>query len=240
MIKQFYIGLSLLSNRAASKALHNEGRRILSLLDNQFGLQKNRSDEEPLIETETGGRPYYADHHADFSISHSRNIAAAAYLAESGKSPVVEPPALGRTGCDIQYIDPKKTHENIAARFFTQKERSYIAAGPASEQSALFCHIWALKEAYLKLKGLSIAEIEKAPEFLIGEKLPSSFYLYELGNPNGEHYALAAAIEKLPEPAGCHTEGPDLLWFSREALPLRSIAEIYAVESPEKTVSPKI
>ena len=215
----FFLGLSLLPITASSgvyKAQHDEGLRVLSLLD---------GGRSTAIEKEPSGRPRFADAHADFSISHSRRMVAVSY------SP-------GRTGCDIQYAHPKKTYDGITRHLLYPEELRYIEeASGARERSLRFCRLWALKECFLKANGLSVFAMKKSPAFLpggedtalsaAGKKISPSrqtagdfpyprltFYLYEFGGD--ERYVLAVAREE----TGAFQEAPELVWFSEETLPL--------------------
>jgi phosphopantetheinyl transferase len=243
MTEPFYIGLSWMSilnnGREGIRQIHkDEGRRILSLLDTDNGLSH-----------EPGGRPYFQDRHADFSISHSRNMAVAAWL--SNPDPARTP---CRLGCDIQYVDPRKPRTGISRRFLHECERAYIEEA-GSEAIRNFYRIWVLKEAWLKLHGLGVFEIVKAPAFSIGavdkagqdgngqngnEQL--DFFLYELAQPGGldsvcgEMYALAICRQRN------HFSGtaPEFRWFSETTLTLNRVENIYAAQSPDNTVTPKI
>jgi phosphopantetheinyl transferase len=193
MRTSFYIGLSWMSSEAGRsvKGRSAEGRRILAFLDANSGRQRE-------ILYEPGGRPYFADNggclerilnhgvhgvsrrkkqkyyrnsvssvvkflsfgrpHVDFSISHSRNMVAVAFKTSFLK---------GRVGCDVQYVDAGKSCVEISRRFFHATEQAYIEADPAA-QLRNFYRIWVLKEAWLKLHGLSVFEMKKAPAFSIG------------------------------------------------------------------------
>jgi hypothetical protein len=194
------------------------------------------------IHTEEGGRPYFGDRHADFSISHSGRAAAAAYYAGDSQN------TTARVGCDIQQVHPAKKREGIARRFFSLQEQKYIAAGAGSrERINRFYHIWVLKESYLKAKGLAVWGMEEVPSFAAensphhlggpGGETGMSFYLYELGDDGlgddrADFFMLAVCLP--------FSFRPVIRWFSAESLPETSIAEINAAVSPEKTVSPKM
>jgi len=227
--------MSILNNGGKERRqIHKEqGRRILSLLDTD-----NNMAHEP------GGRPYFPDGHADFSISHSRNMAVAAWL--SNPRPDQAP---FRLGCDIQYVDPRKPHTGISRRFFHDCERVYIEEA-GSETIRNFYRIWVLKEAWLKLYGLGVFEMAKAPAFSIGTGIDDAgqdgngqpdFFLYELTEPasvSGEMYALAVCRQRN------HFSGnnpqPEFRWFSDTTLTLNRVENIYAAQSPDNTVTPKI
>ena len=231
-MKPFYVGLSRVSNPGL---LHAAGRQVLALLHE--GCFPGEGTAE--IGTGPDGRPFFTAGNADFSISHSRSMAAVAYSTA--------PPL--RTGCDIQYVKPLKNMAEIARIQFSPEEQAYIAAASGTEQLDRFYRIWVLKECFLKARGLSVFAMGTAPSFATAEglsaavKVPLHFFLYELGgnafkeNGGADRYLLAAARESggpygLPLP-------PEFRWFS-ETLPLRSLAAIKAVHRPVNTVRPKI
>ena len=208
----YYIGLSLVSNssqKAPSKRalLSAEGRRMLALLIGRPLLDLNFAFEE-------NGRPYFPDRSADFNISHSGNMAAISFLSLNGLE--------RRTCCDIQLVKPRSNAREIAEKFFHPAEIDYIFSGG---DQARFFSIWTLKECYLKLKGLSVFDMEKAPSFICNRAFcvqnPFSFVLYELKGKN-EQYMLAAAAE------GLKTLKPVIRWFSESSMPCKKIAESFS------------
>ncbi|MFP3042904.1 4'-phosphopantetheinyl transferase superfamily protein [Treponema primitia] len=217
----FYLGLSLLSN-TKRELQSREARRIL-------GLLSGRELDPESIGQETGGRPYFTDRPGDFNISHSNRAVAVSLVSQR------------RIGCDIQYINPRQDHLGVAKKFFFPRELEYIAAAAdTAERARRFCSLWVLKESFLKLRGLSVFNMLKTPEFVIDDpnppgQAPLEFRLWQFGKTEGEQYMLALAREKAPG-----DEVVQVRWFSEETLPCISMAEIKAVVSPENTVSPKI
>ncbi|MDR1957410.1 MAG: 4'-phosphopantetheinyl transferase superfamily protein [Treponema sp.] len=225
----FYVGLSYGSIQ--NSELHQEGRRILRCLDQQA------SPVESPLEIENGGRPYFGDHHADFSISHTKQAVAVSYLTSD---PAPAGP-LFRTGCDIQYLQPQKSSGALGSFFFHASERDFLAAS-ASEAEGLhrFFRIWVLKEAYLKIRGLSVFDMRRCPAFSFDDPAAGKygfpeddteatnleFFLYETGS-----YALGVCRE-IGE-AGISLE-PEVRWFSPETLPLNRVAKIKAAVSSVK------
>lgn len=205
-----------------NRSLHTCGRRILGLLD---------EGHSPEIGTEPGGRPFFTDRHADFSISHSRSMAAVAYSTEKNR----ETGCPLRTGCDIQHVKPLKDFGEIARLQFSPEEQEYIVTADGPEKIDRFYRIWVLKECFLKACGLSVFDMRTAPSFANAGGLaaevnePLNFFLYELGE-GSERYMLAAARIYCPP--------PEFRWFS-DPLPFKSIAAIKAVVNPVNTVSPK-
>ena len=230
----FSIGISLLSSNVPKerrkKLLSAEGRRILSLLE---GRPLAAND----IVKDENGRPFFPDRRADFNISHS-GAATAVSLVRSAKL---------RTGCDIQAVKTRVTTLKIAEFFFSAPERDYISQDIHKTNELKFFEIWTLKECFLKLRGLSVFDMRKAPPFIGGKgpnqgsfvfdaqaSIPLSFYVYGLQSDSGEQYVMSVAIE------GEEQTRPEIHWFSQSPLPLRSIVEIKAAANPAETVSPKI
>ena len=239
-----------MSNKGSAnrKQASAEARRILSLL-------AGRPAEEKDIEREAHGRPFFPGSEIDFSISHSGALAAVS-LVKGGKS---------RIGCDIERILRRPNTPEVAEKFFSAPEKNYIfGAGNLSSlgsRSSLesfdetrFFGIWTLKECFLKLRGLSVFDMNAVPSFVSDEgsgeeqlafnaAVPSalSFRLYELSGgavnaatlPAGERYMLATVIE------GEEETPPEIRWFSQAFLDCKMIAEIKAAPNPTETVSPK-
>ena len=232
----FYIGLSLLSNnelkgRVKQSLLSAEARRILSFLEG-----KPINDNE--IVKDERGRPFFPGNNGDFSISHSGAMAAVS-MVKGGTL---------HTGCDIQIVRPGLSIREIAGEFFTDQEKQYIfSSGGRQLEENRFFEIWALKECYLKLRGLSVFDMACTPSFIraglsdhgsfaFGEAVssPLSFCLYELAGDTGPRYFLAAALE------GGDFIQPEIRWLSQSFLPCRSIAVIKATLRPDRTVSPNM
>lgn len=199
----------------------NEGRRILALLDRKGG---DTAGETGALARENGGRPFFTDGHADFSVSHSGRMAAVAYVRKTERTA-----PFPRTGCDIQAADARRNRDGIAGRFFHDEERRYMEAAPGAwERSLRFFRLWVLKEAYLKMRGFSISEIAKTPVFFPDGETPGfrpagaegtsretglNFYLSEWGEPPGT-YTLAVCLEGNNAASG----PPEVIWCSRESL----------------------
>ena len=265
-LASYYVGLSykklsLLSNNQRKSTgrraiLSAEGRRLLSLLN---GRPLDNGD----IARDGNGRPFIPGLQADFNISHSENMVAVSFV-RAAKNHGEEL----RTGCDIELVRPRANIERITKEFFSTSENEYILQGGNRHSLARFYEIWTLKECFLKLRGLSVFEMQNVPSFVCDEghfafsaavSSPLTFYVYELSGNEGERYSLASAIEGNagnPEPL------PEIRWFSqpetlfptpsspelpspsRELPPpflsARSIAVIKAPPSPAETVRPKM
>lgn len=82
------------------------------------------------------GKPEISGIH--FNLSHSEDLVICA---------VSEKPV----GCDVEKI--KECHEDIAERFFTKEEMSFLKKYHGEEKREAFYRIWTLKESYVKMVG---------------------------------------------------------------------------------------
>ena len=163
-----------------------------------------------VVAREDSGRPYFKDMRADFSISHSQNAAAVAVLPAATIG-IPHTASIPRVGCDIQFVNPKKDHIDISGHFFYAGEQEYIASVTGEERRLRFCRVWCLKEAWLKMRGLSVFDMAQAPCFCVGEQTTEgSEYLYELKTAGGELYILAMITEAED------IQEPEIRWFLEE------------------------
>ncbi len=121
-----------------------------------------------------------------FNLSHSHNMVACAI----SDKPV---------GCDIEKIRDIK--ENIATRFFSEKENAYIKE--AEDEKDMFFRLWTIKESYMKMTGQGLklglervqVDFENARVFYKGELCPCYIKEYEVDGyklsvcAEGEHFA---------------------------------------------------
>ena len=190
--------------------------------------------KETDIAEEAGGRPFFKNHEADFNISHSGGITAVSFI--KGKNL--------RTGCDIERIYTRAGMTEIAEKFFSSNEKKYILSESKIDETK-FYEIWTLKECFIKLRGLSVFDMNSVPSFIsqslefeFADSMPLSFRLYELtdnsntGSAN-ERYILAAAAEG-------SNQLPEIRWFSQSSFVCKIKAEINAAPNPAQTVSPKM
>ena len=222
----FQLGISILADKALQ---HQAGLRLLASLDSPLALQDANLEEEALgIQLEAGGRPYFSDRHADFSISHSGLLCAAAYTKGPAGFPL-------RVGCDVQIISKTKRYCAIAQSFYYPRELQYISAAPdREEENRRFVSLWVLKESYIKLWGLSIFNIRDAPEFLFSEhgiscipKVETAntlrFYLWALQLPPGDSYYLACIRENAESNLGEDPEFIFLPWGLSKTIRITSV-----------------
>lgn len=123
------------------------GRGTLRLILGHFTGQ---APESLTLCTTAHGKPRLIDAGTGslrFNLAHSEGLALV---------------ALGRAhevGVDLEYVRSDIAKDEIAARFFSPRERATLAALPAGQKLQAFFHCWTRKEAYLKAvgKGLSRA-----------------------------------------------------------------------------------
>ena len=109
------------------------------LVCNMFEVKNNQLS----FITNEYGKPQLAGFpNFHFNISHTRN----AMVVAIGEKPV---------GVDVEQV--KKADLNIAPRFFTEQENTFIL-DKVSNQDKRFYEIWTIKEAYIKYRVLTRTE----------------------------------------------------------------------------------
>ena len=73
-------------------------------------------------------------------------------ITHAGQRVACSVASKGLVGIDLERIDERREVEQIAQRFFSDKERNWLEAGP----KARFYMLWVLKEAFVKAHGQSI------------------------------------------------------------------------------------
>ncbi|MDR1219752.1 MAG: 4'-phosphopantetheinyl transferase superfamily protein [Treponema sp.] len=214
------IGLSYISHsKTETHIQHSEGLRLLRLIDARYFSHVLCSE----IETEACGRPFFTNRHADFNISHSKNMIAVGYVPSYAPSDFT--PCIG---CDIQFMDERKNMDGIAKRAFSSAERQFlVSAADSVERLTRFYQIWTFKESYIKLHGLSVFDMLKAPDFTCAFfQEDSAFCQYRLGNDASERY-IVCCMWKTPncaENAGKEAR-PEICWFSESTLSCRILRQ---------------
>ena len=98
----------------------------------------------------TTGKPFLADDRRkqpfQFSLSHS------------GEWAVVGLALSADLGIDIEQIDPDVKAEAVARRFFSRSESEGLRNMPLGQRSVAFFAAWTRKEAYVKARGVGIAD----------------------------------------------------------------------------------
>ena len=100
---------------------------------------------------EAGGRPYFVEGDADFSITHA---CGASFCAVSD--------GAERVGLDAEHLSRGASLDcrGLASRFFSDGEYALFEAGGAS--SAVFLRIWTRKEALVKQSGKGLSGLRAA------------------------------------------------------------------------------
>jgi 4'-phosphopantetheinyl transferase len=125
-------------------------------------------------------------------------------------------------GVDVEWLDPHRSTDAIAGRFFAPPEVRDLRAHPPERHLERFYSYWTLKEAYIKARGLGLAIPLDRFAFGLpaGESISISFdarldddpaaWQFALDRPTPQH-VLATAIER--------RGGPDLAVRIRTVMP---------------------
>ncbi len=93
------------------------------------------------------GKPYFKGRDdVYFNLSHSGNRAMLVFSDHE-------------VGCDVEQIRDTVASQKVAAHFFCDEEKAFIARGAdEAERRNRFFRIWTLKESYIKATGRGLAE----------------------------------------------------------------------------------
>lgn len=127
----------------------------------------------------------------DFNVSHTHGIALIAHLQRPGF----------RVGVDIERVDRSLSHDALATKFLTQRERAAIAPLDEDARRRAFLRLWTCKEAMSKATGDGLIapfraigiDIARALRVVEGEGIyaPERWTLHAVSVP-AAHYATAA------------------------------------------------
>lgn len=88
------------------------------------------------------GKPYFVDNAVHFSLAHCKEHV----LCAVSDAPV---------GADIEL--PRSDSVRLAERFFAPDELRAVSVSPAPDEE--FCRLWTMKESYIKLRDLRLADM---------------------------------------------------------------------------------
>lgn len=142
--------------------------------------------EDKLMLEEKHGKPYFADHCAEFNITHTRGLAACIVCGNS------------RVGIDAELI--REGREGTVRKFMTENEKQQYLQFAPEERKEYFFRIWTLKEAVAKAYGTGIGENFFRPEFTLSDPpvcTDDGFWFYQWKVTSGDgDYIISAALEK--------------------------------------------
>lgn len=76
-----------------------------------------------------------------FNLSHSAELSLVAVTRERA------------VGVDVEHLNRDVSHDGIADRFFSERERRDLAAVPPADRKRAFLDCWTRKEAFIKASG---------------------------------------------------------------------------------------
>lgn len=132
------------------------GRASLRELLGQYLTQEPRSIQFTFSEF---GKPFFPNiQELQFNISHSGGLALMGFTIQA------------QIGVDLEKIKPKLEIEQIASRFFAEKEKNTLLQLPVDRQAVSFYQCWTSKEAFIKAHGQGLSlpldqfEVEVHPD----------------------------------------------------------------------------
>ena len=135
-------------HRAARFVYPQDRRRFILAHGHMRGLLARYLDCQPdqlNFSTNQYGKPELLDHTLEFNLSHSGDFAL---LAAS---------RAHRVGIDVERVRQDMQFEDLAKRFFSEREYSELMDLPPDQRITGFFRYWTLKEAYIKAHGLGLS-----------------------------------------------------------------------------------
>jgi 4'-phosphopantetheinyl transferase len=135
-------------NTATRFRLDQHRRRYIvshAAMRNILGLLLNTSAHQIEFRTQENGKPYIPQSPIHFNLTHSKELALLAISYQ------------GDVGIDLEYFKQGIDSLGIAERFFHPKEVEQIKQFSSEDRDKYFYFCWTGKEAYLKAKGIGIA-----------------------------------------------------------------------------------
>jgi len=160
------------SSRADRFVYAEHRRRFVAcrgVLRSFLGLHLDQDPASINLQTGKHGKPRLADSKSldiRFNLTHSKELAVFAFALSL------------EVGVDIEEIRQDRNFDEIAARFFSPRERSELAAVSPDDRVHAFFRCWTRKEAYLKARGdglsvpldsFDVAVLSDAPPVLIAQ-----------------------------------------------------------------------
>jgi 4'-phosphopantetheinyl transferase len=154
-----------------------------------------------------------------FNLSHTDGFAACV----AGR--------VRQLGVDVEKINRKASHQELAKRFFAPGEYEYLRSLPPNLQREAFFRIWTLKEAYIKAEGKGLAIPLDSFHFRFSAGNPAEVTLASNAESNphawsffevqpGPDYRVSIGA-KNPTPGAFHVESYDAAILLSEATHLK-------------------
>ncbi len=94
------------------------------------------------------GKPSLIDNKIEFNLSHSQDLAIYGFTKNR------------KIGVDLEYLKDMPDAENLAKRFFCDREYQAISSFQPPDKQTAFFKIWTAKEAYLKATGVGLMGLD--------------------------------------------------------------------------------
>lgn len=114
-----------------------------------LAAQLKTPEHDLKIEINENKKPYIQNNPLYFNLSHSKEMALLALSYQ------------GIVGIDVEFMNPVIDMMGIAERYFHPVEYDQLKRMPEENRDQYFYHCWTGKEAFLKAKGVGIANYLK-------------------------------------------------------------------------------
>lgn len=115
------------------------------------------------------GKPRIRNSDLQFNLSHSGGVALYVFARD------------GDIGCDIEWRRPELAREEVAERFFSDRELRSLHALPHNRWVEAFFNCWTRKEAFIKALGFGVSYPLKAFDVSLAPGEPAALLRGPLG-----------------------------------------------------------
>lgn len=158
---------------AAWSTCHKIGKSQAAACASLMGLYLlSRAGMRGILDYEVNGRPLLRGTEVDFSISHTGEKVFCALLSHA-------PMQDARVGLDAEQAGrlSNGTMQALAERWFAKGERERFAAETTEDS---FLRIWTRKEAYVKMTGEGMRDLQRTDTVALAKAGNCSFYEYRV------------------------------------------------------------
>jgi phosphopantetheinyl transferase len=120
-----------------------------------------------------------------FSLSHTRGFVACAITANAP------------LGVDVERIDQSLRVQEIADRYFSEKEAAWLRQCSDGLRNIRFAELWTLKEAFLKAASVGLSESLADASFQFDEQARIEFSGPSIIDPQEWNFALFEPVHKV-------------------------------------------
>jgi phosphopantetheinyl transferase len=160
-----------------------------------------------------------------FSLSHTRGCVACAITSNAP------------LGVDVERVDQSQCVQEIADRYFSEKEAGWLRRCSAELRHIRFAELWTLKEAFLKAVGVGLSGSLTNVSFRFYEPARIEFSGPSTIDPHEWHFALFEPVYNMRLGIAVRSVARPRFFMRQDEGHRRTLAPIRMSDSPEHILS---